>query len=458
MSVNGDDVLKLIFESAKDFAIFTMDPNGIATSWNVGAERLLGYKAEEILGHSVDVIFPVQEGGRNAAEEERRVALACGRAEDERWQQRQDGTLFWASGLLMPLADRTQGFVKILRDRTPEHYMEERLRQSEELFRLLAVNVPQLVFRSRGTGHRTWASPQWCIFTGMTFAESLELGWLEAVHPDDHPVTVAAWKAAASSGQYYAEHRIRRSADAQFRWHQTRAVRLESEQSPEREWVGTSTDIHELRSLQSEQKVLVAELQHRTRNLLAVVQAMARNTLRSSSSLREFRGEFESRLRALSRVQGLLARSDHTEIDLRDLIESELKAHGGEASMATKIELNGPSLMLPGSSAQPLALALHELSTNAVKYGALGQPTGMLRVTWTVESGDHDQRVRLNWVEEGVEMPTMDERTRKGYGTELIKEALPYQLDAATKLEFHMNGVRCEITAPIRKSAAGTRP
>jgi PAS domain S-box-containing protein len=108
------DLLHLILESATDFAIFTTDPNGITTSWNVGAERLLGYAGEEIIGKSSDATFPPEEGGASAAAEERRIALTEGRVEDERCQMKKDGTRFWASGLMMPLADRTQGFVKIL--------------------------------------------------------------------------------------------------------------------------------------------------------------------------------------------------------------------------------------------------------------------------------------------------------------------------------------------------------
>jgi PAS domain S-box-containing protein len=170
--LRDSELLQLIFESATDFAIFTMDPNGVTTSWNTGAEHLLGYKGQEIVGRSADVIFPPEADGHNAAAEERRLALAHGRAEDERSQTRKDGSLFWASGLLMPLADRSVGFVKIVRDRTHRHRTEQQLRDSEDLFRTLAINLPELVFRSRADGYRTWASPQWSIFTGSPFAES----------------------------------------------------------------------------------------------------------------------------------------------------------------------------------------------------------------------------------------------------------------------------------------------
>lgn len=220
-AVAKDELFELIAESAADFAIFTMDPNGITTTWNSGAERLLGYDDHEIIGQPADVTFPPEEGGPSAAEEERRTALAQGRAEDERWQRRKDGTRFWASGLMMPLADRRLGFVKILRDRTPQHRAEEQVRGSEELFRTLATNIPQLVFRSKASGARTWGSPQWSAFTGLTLPDSLELGWLEAVHPDDREATLSAWIEAPAKGEYYVEHRFRRAADGEYRWHQT---------------------------------------------------------------------------------------------------------------------------------------------------------------------------------------------------------------------------------------------
>jgi PAS domain S-box-containing protein len=442
-----NELLRLVFESATDFAIFTIDPNGITTSWNPGAERLLGYKTDEIIGKSADVIFPAEEGGFEAAAEERRSALAQGRAEDERWQMRKDGTRLWASGLLMPLAERDAGFVKMLRDRTSQHRAAEQLAQSEELFRVLATNIPQLVFRSKSDGERTWASPQWTIFSGLSFADSIGFGWLDAIHPDDREETQAAWLEARAKGEYYVEHRVRRSADREFRWHQTRAVPMKvSSDADAVDWVGTMTDIHELRVLQDRQKVLLAELQHRRRNLLGVVQSLARQTIRSSPSLDDFADDFESRLGALSRAQGLLAQSDNRPIELGDLVRAELEAHA--SADVEKVTTEGPAAPLPAMSAQSMALALHELATNAVKYGALGQPSGRLMVRWEVKDDQSRRQAIVVWSESGVAMPEGGP-ARKGYGSELIERALPYQLGAKTKLRFEPDGVHCEIAVPL---------
>src|SRR5205085_277084 len=236
----------------------------------------------------------------------------------------------------------------------------------------------------------------------------------EAIHPDDRELTRSLWRDAQQSGEYYAEHRIRRHADGQYRWHQTRAKPAGQSSA---EWVGTSTDVHEMRGLQDRQQVMLSELQHRTRNLLALVQAIARQTLKSSTSLQDFSRQFESRLGALSRVQGVLARTDQGPIELNEIVRAELGAHGA----ADAAEIHGPPVALAPNAAQALALALHELATNAVKYGALRQSPGHLAIKWHLRREQDDRRVVLEWRESGVNMPNQPAgEKRKGYGRELI--------------------------------------
>ncbi len=439
------DLLHLIFESATDFAVFAQDRSGKVIRWNIGAERLTGFREAEILGQSADVIFTSEDRAAGAPEKERSGALRNGRSEDERWHQRKDGSRFWGSGAMMPL--RTgEGFIKIMRDRTAHHVSEQNLKESEARFRLLATSIPQLVFRSLPDGARSWGSPQWEVYAGLSDMESRGFGWLEAIHPDDREPTRARWQDAQRSGEYYIEHRIRRSLDGQYRWHQTRAKPAGPSSM---EWVGTSADVHEMRGLQDRQQVLLSELQHRTRNLLALVQAIARQTLKVSGSLADFAEQFESRLAALSRVQGILARTDHGPVDLKQIVQAELEAHGAGAAAET----SGPPLDLAPNAAQALALALHELATNAVKYGALQQPAGKLTVKWKLGHDHEGPRAIIEWRETGV--PISDPPPigrRKGYGTELIERALPYQLNALTKLDFTSDGVRCTVELPLEQA------
>jgi PAS domain S-box-containing protein len=448
-AIGKDELFEHIVESSTDFAIYTVLPDGTTTSWNIGAERVFGYTAEEILGHSGDVIFTATDRKADAPEQERAAAARDGRAEDERWHLRKDGSLFWGSGVLMPLRNAAEGFVKIVRDRTAQHAANEALHTSEERFRLLAASIPQLVFCTRPNGDRTWGSQQWIDFTGLSLAQSLGFGWLNGIHPEDLVATQTAWQAARDTGEYYAEHRVRRVADGEYRWHQTRARPIQTPEGLEREWIGTMTDIHDLRGLKDRQQVLLAELQHRTRNLLAVVQVLAGQTLRKSETLQSFSSDFEGRLRALSRVQSLLARVDQEDINLHDLVRAELLAYGDGALETGKVTIEGPPLALPANSAQAVGLAVHELATNAVKYGALAQPQGRLTVTWDLAKVENEVRVVLEWRERGVRMLQEGAPKRRGYGTELIQRALPYQLKAKTELSFEEDGVRCAIAVPV---------
>ncbi len=203
--------------------------------------------------------------------------------------------------------------------------------------------------------------------------------------------------------------------------------------------------------MQARQEILVAELQHRTRNLMGVIRSTADKTGRASNDLEEFREKFHDRLNALARVQGLLSRlNEHDRVTFDELIESELSAMDGSAE---RTSLEGPSgVRLRSSTVQTLAMALHELATNAVKYGALGQPAGRLSVRWTLdEQGDGGRPwLHIDWRESGVKMPGGGEAVAgTGQGRELIEQALPYQLGAQTSYVLGPDGVHCTIAIPV---------
>jgi two-component sensor histidine kinase/CheY-like chemotaxis protein len=216
----------------------------------------------------------------------------------------------------------------------------------------------------------------------------------------------------------------------------------------------------ELRASDERNKVMVAELQHRTRNLLGVVLSITDRTLARSGSLEEFRPRFRERLEALARVNGLLSRlNEQDRITFGELIRTELAGLGitdGD-SHAGQVELAGPEgVRLRSSTVQTLALGLHELATNALKYGALSRPEGRLSIRWSVErSAPGVQRLRLEWRESGVpvRLGPDNEPKRRGYGRELIERALPYQLDAETRYAITPEGVHCIITLPVSRTA-----
>ncbi len=367
---------------------------------------------------------------------------------EHRIRRAADGAYRWHQTRAVPLRDDRGGITEWVgssADVDDMRRLQDQLAMTERQLRTLVDGVPQLIWRSSNKGNWTWASPQWLDFTGQRQMEAQGRGWLAAVHPDDRAAVQAVWEAARPHGLLDVQFRVRRATDGGYVWHRTRSVPGRDEAGRVVEWLGTTTDIQDLKEAQEHQQVLLAELQHRTRNLLAVVQSISRQTLRRSGSLAEFAAEYESRLGALSRVQSLLARANSETIELRHLVEGELAAHGSEAE---RVQVGGPAVQLAATSVQALALALHELATNAVKHGALGQPTGRLEVVWRVEEEEGKRWVALEWRESGVTMPAAGRQARKGYGSELIERALPYQLKAKTRIEFGADGVRCSIVVP----------
>ena len=373
--------------------------------------------------------------------------------------RRHDGAWHWFENYAQPLFDaqaRYVGHVGVSTDITTIVEAERVRRESDARQTTLMEGIPQLVWRSCDQGRWTWSSAQWQHFTGQGADDSRDFGWLDAIFADDRDATMRAWRDARHDGRLDVEHRVRRASDGAFLWHRTRSVPVRDQAGSIIEWLGTTTDVQQLKALQERQTVLVAELQHRTRNLMGVVRSMADKTARASADLADFRHRFRTRLEALARVQGLLSRLDeHDRVAFDDLLHTELSAMNGGAERVT---LRGPTgVRLRSSTVQTLAMALHELATNALKYGALGQAHGHLAVTWSLEpAGDRGRPwLHVDWRESGVVMPPAAAKARGGgQGRELIEKALPYQLDAKTSYTLGTDGVHCSISVPVSASHA----
>ena len=334
----------------------------------------------------------------------------------------------------------------------------EALRQSEIRFRTLVEGMPQLVWKAMDAGKWTWASPQWIEYTGLSEEASRMMGWLRAFHPDDREQAKAAWTQAEAGQPLRINGRIWHEKEKRYRHFQTRATAARDDNGHVIEWLGTSTDVDDIVQLQEEQQVLVAELQHRTRNLMAIVQSVMMRTLRGSSDLKDFRTEIDHRLAALARVQGLLSRSEEGQrVTFDALLHEELSAHVAldEGGNAPQVSIRGPrGVSLRSGMVQTFALALHELATNAVKYGALSRPDGHLDVNWELLDGDHPC-LKVEWRERGVGDMADASASKSGYGRELIERALPFQLGAKTEYEFGPEGVRCSIELPVANAGNG---
>jgi two-component sensor histidine kinase len=210
-------------------------------------------------------------------------------------------------------------------------------------------------------------------------------------------------------------------------------------------------DQHEsaLREREDRLAVMVAELQHRTRNLISVVSAIADDTLKTCNTLNDFKVNFHDRLAVLGRAQGLLFRiKEGGRVTFDEVLDSELAAQSVEVGDSRQLTIDGPAgVRLRSSMVQTLAVVLHELVSNAIKHGALKQPNGHLTVRWRQEISAEDGKpwLHLDWKESDVEMPS---EVGTGKGKELIERALPYQFGAQTTFALEADGVHCTISFP----------
>lgn len=212
-------------------------------------------------------------------------------------------------------------------------------------------------------------------------------------------------------------------------------------------------DITERVQAEQRQTFMMQELDHRVKNNLAAIISLADATARAVSSLDEFRSAFNGRLRALARTHALLARSRWSGVRIGDLVTETLAPYSDP--MGPRVDADGPNALLPPRAAAPLCMALHELATNAIKYGALSLSSGVVSVRWTVDGDEDSPRgLDLRWEERGG--PPVGDVTRRGFGTSLITDAIMHELSGKASIQFEPQGVRCRIVAPLEP--AGDAP
>jgi PAS domain S-box-containing protein len=322
---------------------------------------------------------------------------------------------------------------------------EQSLRDSEDHYRHAVELNPQVAWTSLPDGRLNRVARRWFEWTGTS---GLDGSWKDGMHPDDHAVTLGEWDRCLASGEPYdVEHRVRRR-DGSYRWARSRAFPRRDSEGNIILWYGNTEDIHERKVAEEHQRLLINELNHRVKNTLASVQAIAFQTLRGEVPLAEARARFEARLMALSATHNLLTEENWVGASLERVVRDATEHLAGDAG---RFDVAGAPLRLAPRAALALAMALHELGTNAAKYGALAAESGRVSIAWTVD----EERLRLEWRESGG--PPVEAPTRRGFGSRLIERGLQADLDGAAALHFEPGGLRCEIEASLAAVRAPER-
>ncbi|WP_053078685.1 CheR family methyltransferase, partial [Methylobacterium tarhaniae] len=346
------------------------------------------------------------------------------------------------------------GVVITFLDITATARAERALRASQERFRRMERIVPAFLFTANAELEWLYVNPRFYEHTGLEEGKALGLGWLTVMHPEDVEENQRRWVRAVAHHEAF-EHEFRiRAASGTYRWFTVRAEPMADPDGGAVTWFGSCTDSHERRMAEDRQRLLLTELQHRVKNILAVVRSVANRTAEGQTSLDDFVMHFDGRLGALARTQNILTRSPDAATDLAELIGEEVLSHavrdGGQ------VTLTGPEVRLPQKTAETLGLVLHELATNAIKYGALARPEGRIAIGWHLYGAGPERRLRLEWQESGVTL-LATAPTRRGFGRELIEQGLVYEFGATTALEYRPGGVRCVIELPVRAPQASAQ-
>ena len=262
--------------------------------------------------------------------------------------------------------------------------------------------------------------------------------------PAEGGAAVIALKREALAGGLAKDGEVRIDDGSKVRWYDFHIEPLRDVAGGIVGLTGATVDVTDRKEGEAHLRLLMRELTHRSKNLLAVIQAMSRQTARHTGSIEEFLDRFSARLQALARSHDLLVQEGWYGASLSELVRAEVGHYvdGNEP----QISIEGPALLLTPEAAQSLGLALHELATNAVKYGALSVPAGRVTIRWKQRRESEGGGIEVMWAESGG--PPVVAPKQRGFGTLVIEGNLARSLEAQVNLKFVKSGVRCQIVIP----------
>lgn len=443
------EIYRHIVESAADYAIFAMDRHGTILTWSAGAENLFGYPAAEIIGQNGSLIFSFEDQLAGILLKEIRLALATGRAGDNRWHLRKDGSSFWASGLMMPLrndAGEIYGLMKIVRDRTQRLHEDEALRASEERLQLILKSaIDYAIFAFDRDGRIISWNTGACRIFGYEEAEILGRDARILFLPEDREEGVPEREMRTAFERGRAENeRLHLRKDGSTFWGSGLTMPLRAQRAGYLKVLRDDTERH---SAEEHQQMMLREVSHRVKNSLALVAAMLAMQARSSKEPEAGRAlrDAEARVGTIAQVHDQLWRQRDIEtVDLADFLSSLCQRLQQSTSRHT-LSVDADPCALDADRAIQIALLVNELVTNAFKH-AYPDVGGAV----TVSARNMGDAIRLEVADDGRGLPPevlSCENDGKSLGMKIVR-GLVQQLKAELQVEDRQPGTGFVIRLP----------
>ena len=430
------DFYAALVESSDD-AIVAKNTDGIVISWNPAAARLFGWSSQEIVGDSIRRLLPPD---RQQEEDQILDRIRAGERVQPFYTKRlhKNGHLLDVEVSVSPVRDeggKIIGASKLARDVGEYLRVQQAVRESEERFRTLAENISQFAWMADPDGHIFWFNKRWYEFTGLSDDDLVDFEGTRVVHPDHAERVFVKYIQAIKSGEDYEDTFPMRGKDGEYGWFLSRAKPIRNEEGEIVRWFGTNTDITQQREQAEQIRLLLMEVNHRSKNMLTTIQALAR---RSAPGDVGFLARFEDRVQSLAINQDILVGREWREVPIDELVQLQLAfIHDAPGEFV----VGGPPISLAPRAAEVIGMAMHELATNSLKYGALSTEDGSVDIGWSHRPDGTG--LMLWWRESGG--PPVVRPEHNGFGTTLIRDVPRHNLGAEVSLNYHPGGVCWEL-------------